>query len=132
MKLHNVFRLRIKMSVSFSKSSIKLQFMLILKNIFIFLTILRINNNSFASANQTIKKENEFNIIAFADLGCLSPLNNIKNIVKLDPKFFLVVRDLRYNKSYHHRFTITLIFDSTKIDYFTIVEYCKLMIIYSI
>jgi len=98
----------------------------------IFLTILRINNNSFTSANQTIKKENEFNIIAFADLGCVSPLNNIKNIVNLDPKFVLVVRYLRYNKSYHHRFTITLIFDSTKIDYFTIVEYCTLMIIYSI
>ena len=120
------------MSVSFSKSSIKLQFMLTLNIIFIFLTILRINNNSFASANQTIKKENEFNIITFTDLRCVNPLNNIKSIVKLYPKFFLVVRDLRYNKSYHHRFTMKLIFDSNKIDYFTIVEYCKFLIIYSI
>ena len=78
------------MSVSFSKSSIKLQFILTLNIIFIFLTILRINNNSFNNTNQTIKNENEFNIIAFADLGCfLRALNNIKNIIKLDPNYFL-------------------------------------------
>ena len=103
------------MSVSFSKSSIKLQFMLALNIIFIFLTILRINNNSFASANQTIKNENEFNIIAFADLGCfLRALNNINIIEKLDPEFFLAAGDLRYNKSYQHWFNMNLILDSPK------------------
>ena len=75
------------MSMSFSKSSIKLQFMT-LNVIIILLTILYVNNNSFNNANQTIKNE-KFNIIAFADLGYfLRALNNIKNIVKLDPKLF--------------------------------------------
>ena len=100
------------MSVSFSKSSIKLQFILTLNIIFIFLTILRINNNSFNNANQTIKNENEFNIIAFADLGCfLRALNNIKNIIKLDPKLFLAEGDFSYKKSYHHWFNMNLIFE---------------------
>ena len=114
------------MSVSFSKSSIKLQFMLTLNIIFIFLTILCIINNSFNNANQTIKNE-KFNIIAFADLGYfLRALNNIKNIVKLDPKLFIVPGDLSYKKSYHHWFNMNLILNSkTKIYYLTIVEYCN-------
>ena len=122
------------MSVSFSKSSIKLQFMLTLNIIFIFLTLLRINNNSFNNANQTVKNENEFNIITFSDLGCfLRALNNFKNIIKLDPKLFLAEGDISYKKSYHHWFNMNLILNSkTKIDYFTIVEYCKYLIIYSI
>lgn len=106
--LDNVFRLRIKMSVSFSKLSIKLQFMLTLYIIFIFLTILRINKNSFNNMNQTIKNE-KFNIIAFADIGYLRALNNIKNIVKLDPKLFIAEGDLSYKKSYHHWFNMNLI-----------------------
>ena len=102
--------------------------------IFIFLTILRINNNSFNNANQTIKNENEFNIITFANLGCfLRDLNNFKNIIKLDPKLFLAEGGFSYKKSYHHWFNMNLILNSkTKIDYFTIVEYCKYLIIYSI
>ena len=121
------------MSVSFSKSSIKLQFMLTLNIIVIFLTILLINNNSFNNANQTIKNE-KFNIIAFADLGYfLRALNHIKNIVKLDPKLFIAEGDLSYKKSYHHWFNTNLILNSkTKIYYLTIIEYCKYLIIYSI
>jgi len=58
--LYNFVRLRIKMIVSFSKSSIKLQVMLSLDITFIVLTISRINNTSFAIANQTIKSENDY------------------------------------------------------------------------
>ena len=84
MNLYNFVRQRIEMIVSFSKSSIKLQFMLSLDITFIFLTILRINNNSFAIANQTIKSENDYNIIAFAYRDYfLRVLESIKNIEKV-------------------------------------------------
>lgn len=108
--------------------------MLTLNIIFIFLTISRTNNNSFSIANKTINKENEFNIIAFTDLGCfLKNLNNIKNIVKLDTKLFPVTGVLSYKKSYRNWFDIKVIWDSkTKIDYFTIVKYRKFLKIYSI
>src|SRR5215211_576606 len=86
------------MSVSFSKLSLNLsKFMLFLTSSFIVLTIFCINNNSFAIENQTIKNENEFNIIATADVGCsLRAQENIKNIEKLQPELFLVAGDLSY------------------------------------
>jgi hypothetical protein len=122
------------MSVILYKSSIKLQFMLTINIIFIFLTISRINNNSFSIANKTINNENEFNIITFTDLDCfLKALNNIKNIVKLDTKLFPVTGVLSYKKSYRNWFDIKVIRDlKTKIDYFTIVKCCRLLKRYSI
>jgi len=123
------------MIVSFSKLSIKLQFMLSLDIIFIYLNISRINNNnSFAIAIQTIKNKIEYNIIAFAYCDCfLRALESIKNIVKLDPELFLSVDDLSYKKPYYFCFNRNLILDSkTKIDIFAIVKYRNYLIIYLI
>ena len=89
------------MSISFSKPSMNVsQFMLFLTISFIVLTIFCINNNSFAIENQIIKNENEFNIIATADVGCsIRAQENIKNIEKSDPELFLVAGDLSYKKN---------------------------------
>src|SRR5688500_3488131 len=106
------------MSMSFSKPSMNvLQFMLFLTISFIVLTIFCINNNSFAIENQTIKNENEFNIIATADVGCsIRAQENIKNIEKLNPELFLVAGDLSYKKTPDCWFNMTKSLDSkTKI-----------------
>jgi hypothetical protein len=81
------------------------------------LTIFCINNNSFAIENQTIKNENEFNIIATADIGCsIRAQENIKNIEKLNPELFLVAGDLSYKKTPDCWFNMTKSLDSkTKI-----------------
>ena len=81
------------MSISFSKQAINMSsFMLFLTISFTALTILCLNNYSFALENQTLnKKNNDFNIIATADVGCsLRAQENIKNIEKLQPELFLV------------------------------------------
>jgi hypothetical protein len=71
--------------------------MLSLDITFIVLTISRINNTSFAIANQTIKSENDYNIIAFAYRDCfLKAIESIKNIEKLEPEIFLAANDLSY------------------------------------
>src|ERR671913_1393166 len=106
------------MSMSFSKPSMNVsQFMLFLNISFIVLTIFCINNNSFAIENQTIKNENEFNIIATADVGCsIRAQENIKNIEKLNPELFLVAGDLSYKKTPDCWFNMTKSLDSkTKI-----------------
>ena len=106
------------MSMSFSKPSMNVsQFMLFLTISFIVLTIFCINNNSFAIENQTIKNENEFNIIATADVGCsIRAQENIKNIEKLNPELFLVAGDLSYKKTPDCWFNMTKSLDSkTKI-----------------
>jgi hypothetical protein len=113
-----VVTLRIEMSMSFSKPSMNvLQFMFFLTISFIVLTIFCINNNSFAIENQTIKNENEFNIIATADIGCsIRAQENIKNIEKLNPELFLVAGDLSYKKTPDCWFNMTKSLDSkTKI-----------------
>src|SRR5215204_7741293 len=70
---------------------------------FIVFILLYFNNNSFAIENEFItnlKNENEFNIIAVADVGCsLRAQENIKNIEKLQPELFLVAGDLSYKKT---------------------------------
>jgi 3',5'-cyclic AMP phosphodiesterase CpdA len=107
-----------EMSMSFSKPSMNVsQFMLFLTISFIVLTIFCINNNSFAIENQTIKNENEFNIIATADVGCsIRAQENIKNIEKLNPELFLVAGDLSYKKTPDCWFNMTKLLDSkTKI-----------------
>jgi hypothetical protein len=106
------------MSMSFSKPSMNVsQFMLFLTISFIVLTIFCINNNSFAIENHTIKNENEFNIIATADIGCsIRAQENIKNIEKLNPELFLVAGDLSYKKTPDCWFNMTKSLDSkTKI-----------------
>ena len=106
------------MSMSFSKPSMNVsQFMLFLTISFIVLTIFCINHNSFAIENQTIKNENEFNIIATADIGCsIRAQENIKNIEKLNPELFLVAGDLSYKKTPDCWFNMTKSLDSkTKI-----------------
>src|SRR5829696_9213332 len=106
------------MSMSFSKPSFNVsQFMLFLTIIFIVLTIFCINNNSFAIENQNLKNENEFNIIATADVGCsIRAQENIKNIEKLQPELFLVAGDLSYEKTPDCWFDMTKSLDSkTKI-----------------
>ena len=102
------------MSMSFSKPSMNVsQFMLFLTISFIVLTIFCINNNSFAIENQTIKNENEFNIIATADIGCsIRAQENIKNIEKLNPELFLVAGDLSYKKTPDCWFNMTKSLDS--------------------
>jgi len=91
--------------------------MLFLTIIFIVLTIFCINNNSFAIENQNLKNENEFNIIATADVGCsIRAQENIKNIEKLQPELFLVAGDLSYEKTPDCWFDMTKSLDSkTKI-----------------
>jgi len=104
--------------MSFSKPSMNVsQFMLFLTISFIVLTIFCINHNSFAIENQTIKNENEFNIIATADIGCsIRAQENIKNIEKLNPELFLVAGDLSYKKTPDCWFNMTKSLDSkTKI-----------------
>src|SRR5215216_7412036 len=106
------------MSMSFSKPSFNVsQFMLFLTIIFIVLTIFCINNNSFAIENQNLKNENEFNIIATADVGCsIRAQENIKNIEKLYPELFLVAGDLSYERTPDCWFDMTKSLDSkTKI-----------------
>jgi calcineurin-like phosphoesterase family protein len=90
------------------------QCMLFLTISFIILTIICINNNSFAIENQqTIKNENEFNIIATADVGCsIRAQENIKNIEKLNPELFLVSGDLSYEKTPDCWFDMTKSLDS--------------------
>ena len=104
------------MSISFFKSTTKLQFILSLTVSIIFLTISCISNNSFAIENNT-DNNNKFNIIATADLGCsIRSQDNIKNIEKLDPELFLVAGDLSYKKSPDCWFDMTKTLDSkTKI-----------------
>ena len=107
--------------------------MLSLDITFIVLTISRINNTSFAIANQTIKSENDYNIIAFAYRDCfLKAIESIKNIEKLEPELFLAANDLSYKKPYYLRFMNLILDSKNTIDYFTIVKYRKYLIIYLI
>jgi hypothetical protein len=100
--------------MSFSKPSMNVsQFMLFLTISFIILTIFCINNNSFAIESQTIKNDNEFNILATADVGCsIRAQENIKNIEKLNPEVFLVSGDLSYEKTFDCWFDMTKSLDS--------------------
>jgi 3',5'-cyclic AMP phosphodiesterase CpdA len=92
--------------------------MLFLTINFTALTILCLNNYSFALENQTLNKENNiFNIITISDVGCsMRAQENIKNIEKLDPELFLVAGDLSYKKTPNCWFNMTKTLDSkTKI-----------------
>jgi 3',5'-cyclic AMP phosphodiesterase CpdA len=92
--------------------------MLFLTINFTALTILCLNNYSFALENQTLNKENNiFNIITISDVGCsMRAQENIKNIEKLDPELFLVAGDLSYKKTPDCWFNMTKTLDSkTKI-----------------
>lgn len=73
-------------------------------------------NDSFSSASSNIRN-NDFNIIAIADVGCsLRGQENIKNIEKSDPELFLVAGDLSYKKTPDCWFNMTKSLDSkTKI-----------------
>ena len=100
------------MSMSFFKLTMKLQFMLFITISFIFLTIICLNNNSFAIESIT-ENNNKFNIIATADVGCsLRAQDNIKNIEKLSPELILVAGDLSYKKSPDCWFNMTKTLDS--------------------
>jgi len=108
------------MNISFSKEFTNIPiFMLFLTIIFFTAFVLfYLNNSSFALENQTLeKKNNNFNIIATADVGCsLRAQENIKNIEKLQPELFLVAGDLSYKKTPDCWFDMTKSLDSkTKI-----------------
>ena len=108
------------MSISFFKQFTSLSiFMLFLTIIFFTAFMLfYLNNSSFALENQILeKKNNNFNIIATADVGCsLRAQENIKNIEKLQPELFLVAGDLSYKKTPDCWFDMTKSLDSkTKI-----------------
>lgn len=79
-------------------------------------SILYITNNSYSLETQNTTDE-DFNIIAVADVGCsIRAQENIKNIEKLDPELFLVSGDLSYKKTPDCWFNMTKSMDSkTKI-----------------
>ena len=108
------------MRISFSKQFVNNSLFMLFLTIIIFtaLTMICSNNYSFALENQTLdKNNNDFNIIAVADVGCsLRAQENIKNIEKLQPELFLVAGDLSYKKTPDCWFDMTKSLDSkTKI-----------------
>ena len=108
------------MKISFSKQFVNNSLFMLFLTIIIFtaLTMICLNNYSFALENQTLdKNNNDFNIIAVADVGCsLRAQENIKNIEKLQPELFLVAGDLSYKKTPDCWFDMTKSLDSkTKI-----------------
>ncbi len=108
------------MSISISKQFTTLSIFMLFLTIIFFTAFMMfyLNNSSFAVENQTLdKKNNNFNIIATADVGCsLRAQENIKNIEKLQPELFLVAGDLSYKKTPDCWFDMTKSLDSkTKI-----------------
>ena len=108
------------MKISFSKQFVNNSLFMLFLTIIIFtaLTMICLNNYSFALENQTlVKNNNDFNIIAVADVGCsLRAQENIKNIEKLQPELFLVAGNLSYKKTPDCWFNMTKSLDSkTKI-----------------
>jgi 3',5'-cyclic AMP phosphodiesterase CpdA len=79
-------------------------------------SIFYITNNSYSLESENATN-NDFNIIAVADVGCsLRAQENIKKIEKLDPELFLVSGDLSYKKIPDCWFNMTQSMDSkTKI-----------------
>jgi hypothetical protein len=79
-------------------------------------SIFYITNNSYSFESQNAT-DDDFNIIAVADVGCsIRAQENIKNIEKLDPELFLVSGDLSYKKTPDCWFNMTKSLDSkTKI-----------------
>ena len=97
----------------FSKISISVSsVMLFLITSFIVISIIFLNNNSFATESST-GNNNEFNIITAADFGCsLRAQENIKNIEKFNPELVLVPGDLSYKKTANCWFDMTKGLDS--------------------
>lgn len=98
---------------SFSKISINVSLVtLFLTTSFIVISIIFLNNNSFAIESST-GNNNEFNIITAADFGC-SPRaqENIKNIENFNPELVLVPGDLSYKKTANCWFDMTKGLDS--------------------
>ena len=98
---------------SFSKVSINFSsVMLFLTTSFIVISIIFLNNNSFA-IESSIGNNNEFNIITAADFGC-SPRaqENIKNIENFNPELVLIPGDLSYKKTANCWFDMTKGLDS--------------------
>ena len=97
----------------FSKISISVSsVMLFLITSFIVISIIFLNNNSFATESST-GNNNEFNIITAADFGCsLRAQENIKNIEKFNPELVLVPGDLSYKKTADCWFDMTKGLDS--------------------
>jgi hypothetical protein len=76
------------------------------------ISIIFLNNNSFASENSNSNND-VFNIITAADFGCsLRAQENIKNIEKFDPELVLVPGDLSYKKTADCWFDMTKGLDS--------------------
>jgi len=98
---------------SFSKISINVSsVMLFLITSFIVISIIILNNNSFASENSNSNND-VFNIITAADFGCsLRAQENIKNIERFDPELVLVPGDLSYKKTADCWFDMTKGLDS--------------------
>ena len=99
--------------ISFPKISINVSsVMLFLTTSFIVISIIFLNNNSFATESNT-SNNNEFNIITAADFGC-SPRaqENIKNIENFNPELVLVPGDLSYKKTANCWFDMTKGLDS--------------------
>jgi len=98
---------------SFSKISINFSsVMLFLTTSFIVVSIIFLNNNSFAIGS-SISNNNEFNIITAADFGCsLRAQENIKNIENFNPELVLVPGDLSYKKTADCWFDMTKGLDS--------------------
>ena len=83
-----------QISISFSKEFTNISIFILFLTIIFFTAFMLFylnNSSSFALENQTFdKKNNNFNIIATADVGCsLRAQENIKNIEKLQPELFL-------------------------------------------
>ena len=89
---------------------------LLIISIIITFSTFYITNNSYSFESQNATDE-DFNIIAVADVGCsIRAQENIKNIEKLDPELFLVSGDLSYKKTPDCWFNMTKSLDSkTKI-----------------
>ena len=86
--------------------------MLFLTTSFIVVSIIFLNNNSFAIGS-SISNNNEFNIITAADFGCsLRAQENIKNIENFNPELVLVPGDLSYKKTADCWFDMTKGLDS--------------------
>ena len=99
--------------ISFSKISINVSsVILFLTTSFILISIIFLNNNSFAIESSN-SNNNEFNIITAADFGCsLRAQENIKNIEKFNPELVLVPGDLSYKKTANCWFDMTKGLDS--------------------
>jgi hypothetical protein len=106
----------ITLSLSNIYKKISSRVILFIIPIVISFSIFYITNNSYSLESPNVTDE-DFNIIAVADVGCsIRAQENIKNIEKLDPELFLVSGDLSYKKTPDCWFNMTKSLDSkTKI-----------------